>query len=57
MVCQVGIEYAHIILHVSDHLPLYVMTRSYLILRAIPVIHEINALKERSSDNGWENSY
>ncbi len=32
-------EYAHSILHVSDHLPPYVMTW------AIPAIHEINALR------------
>ncbi len=36
--------YTHSILHVTDDL--YVMTRSYLILRAVPEIHEINALRE-----------
>ena len=53
------IEYAHSILHVSDHIPqllpratrdpqthIYVMIWSYPILRAIPAIHERNALRE-----------
>ena len=34
---------------------IYVMTWSYVILKTIPAIHEINALRELS--NGWANSY
>ena len=41
-------EYAHSVLHVGDQAPQYIAIACgfYLILRAIPAIHEINALGE-----------
>ena len=46
-ICPAPIGYEHIILHVSDHLHQYVaIAYGYFILRPLPAIHKINALRE-----------